>query len=98
MNLPDATNHDSVIRLLQNLVLLGRRDARPRVRVHRDQSERDDGVPRVPLPEEKNGSNGDADCGAGFQHGLSGVAVVAVRSQNPSRSGEESFVDGRQDR
>lgn len=73
--------------LFQNLVLLGRRDARPRVRIYRDQSERDDGVPCVSLPEEKNGTDGDTDCGTGLQHGLSGVAVVAVRSQDSSHSG-----------
>lgn len=77
----------AVTRLLQDLVLLGRRYARPRVRVHRDQSERDDGVPCVSLPEEKNGADGDANGGASLQHGLSGVAVVAVRSQDSSSSG-----------
>lgn len=48
----------------QNFVLFGGRDARPRVRVHRDEYERNDGVPRVPLPEEKDGANGDADGGS----------------------------------
>jgi len=44
-------------------------------------------VPCISLPEEKNGADSDANCGAGLQYGLSGVAIVAIRSQNPSRTG-----------
>lgn len=69
---------DLVINLFQDLVLLGGCDARSCVRVHRDESERDDGVSRISLPQEKNGADSDTDCGTGLQHGLSGVAVVAV--------------------
>ena len=50
----------------QNFILLGGRRSRSRVRIYRDEFERDDGVPRVPLPEEKNGANGDVNGGAGL--------------------------------
>ena len=39
----------------QDLVLLGGRDVRPRLRLHRHQQERDARVPRLPLPQEENG-------------------------------------------
>ena len=39
----------------QDLLLLGGRDVRPRVRLHRHQQERDARVPRLPLPQEENG-------------------------------------------
>lgn len=49
----------------QNFILFGGRRSRSCVRIYRNKFERNYGVPRVSLPQKKNGANGNVNCGSG---------------------------------